>query len=401
MLFGTEARFVVLTSGILVGILVSVLLTRTVKNLALRFNLVDKPNARTIHRDPVPRVGGIAIVGGFFAALGYFYLIELLFPAMDALIRFPSPVLLAGALIMALTGLVDDLSGYHPGQKLFTQACVAIMVILEGHRFGFDFLPFEESSLISEMILIPVTFLWIVGVINAVNLLDGMDGLAGGVAVIIITSLTAAIAVNGAGPDFVFFGAFVGAIFGFLVYNFHPAKIFMGDTGSLFIGFVLATYALPAMSAPVTNLSFLIPVFALGLPLLDTAICFLRRSLEGRSPFSPDKDHIHHRIARMTGLSHRGTVLTLYGLSAVFGLTAVFLAAGSQPLGAMALAVCAAVIFLVLLRLDYLSPVTNLNRRIGVAWRFSRHSAADAVRGKPTARLRENLERAREPDEKD
>lgn len=359
-------RPLVFASGLLFSLVISCLFTGWIKNVALQRGWLDQPDARKVHKTPIPRLGGVAIATGFFLTLFYFYVMERLWPeTLGGMIAFPSPNMLLGALIMALTGLVDDLMGYKPFHKFFLQFCVAIMVVLEGYRF--NFLPADWLGMQADWILVPVTILWIVGVINAINLIDGMDGLAAGIAVIVMSSLAAVLAVTGTGADLVFVVAFVGALFGFLVFNFYPAKIFMGDTGSLFIGFVLATYALPVTGETNYLLAFLLPVAALGLPILDTSTAFIRRMLEGRSPFSPDKEHIHHRISRQFNLGHRGTVLTLYGVCAAFGAISVFLATTRFRYVAFSLAVTAMVTLLLLLRLGYINPAKGVARLLGRA----------------------------------
>lgn len=354
----TYLKAFLFASGLLISAGASSLLTNMIRSLAFQYNLVDAPNHRSVHKKPIPRVGGVAIVGGFIVGLLYFYWLGKLVPDFEGLIRFPPAQMLIGALIMAGTGLYDDLRGMRPHVKLYFQCIVALLIILGGFRFNLGFLPLDDLGLIKEVIAIGLTFLWIVGMINAVNLLDGLDGLAAGVSLIAISSLTICIAVTGQGPDIIFVAAFIGTIIGFLVFNSHPAAIFMGDTGSLFLGFLLATFALPVTAQAHNGLSFLVPIAALGLPIMDTTIAIVRRALARKGIFVADKDHIHHRLSSRLGLSHRSTVVCLYGVSMIFGLTAVMIAvANSNPLMALGLALTGSFILFLLLKLEYLIPV--------------------------------------------
>lgn len=340
----TVAQAILFLTGLGVSIVATTLLTILVKRLALRWNLVDKPNHRSIHRNPIPRVGGIAIVGGFGVGLAYFYGVRLLIPQWEWIIDFPDKWILLGAGMMFLLGLTDDLLHIKPRIKLFFQALAAFFVVAAGFRFEIPFLYFQDLGLLNDLISAGITFLWIIGIINAINLMDGMDGLAAGMGVIAIGSLTIALAVNGYGADVVLVTAFIGALIGFLIYNTHPASIFMGDSGSLFLGFILATFSLPATGVQVGGLSYLVPILALGLPILDTFTAILRRALQGQGIFTADRDHIHHRLFRNQGQHQRTTVLTLYAVNAVFGAMAILILS-SQAMAQIALILSLTAIF--------------------------------------------------------
>jgi UDP-GlcNAc:undecaprenyl-phosphate GlcNAc-1-phosphate transferase len=180
---------------------------------------------------------------------------------------------------------------------------------------------------------VALTAAWIVGVINAINLLDGMDGLASGVSIIVFGSLTAAYLTLGDWTQLAWIVVVVGAVIGFLRYNFNPAQIFMGDSGSMFLGFLIAAYSLRGATRAGSLLALMIPIIAMGLPIVDTGLAIVRRGLERRHLFHADSDHIHHRVARRMGLSHRGTVLLLYSISVLFGFAAFLLAISDKRVG--------------------------------------------------------------------
>jgi UDP-GlcNAc:undecaprenyl-phosphate GlcNAc-1-phosphate transferase len=355
MVITSVAQAYLFVSGLAVSIVATAAFTILVKHLALRWNLVDQPNHRSVHKKPIPRVGGVAIVGGFIVGLAYFYGLRLLVPQWAWMIDFPDKWILVGAGIMFLLGLSDDLLQIKPRVKLFFQALAAFVVVAGGFRFQIPFLYNAEWGMINDVIAAGITFVWIIGIINAVNLMDGMDGLAAGMGVIAISSLTVALAVNGYGPDIVLVTAFIGALVGFLMYNTHPASIFMGDSGSLFLGFILATFSLPASGTTVGGLSYLVPILALGLPILDTLTSILRRSLQGRGIFTADRDHIHHRLLKDRGERQRSTVFILYAVNAIFGVMAILILS-SRAMAQVALVLSLTAIFclLFLLKLGYI-----------------------------------------------
>lgn len=349
------AQVFLFVSGLAVGITATAVLTVLVKRLALRWNLVDNPNHRSVHKNPIPRIGGIAIVGGFIVGLTYFYMLQILVEDLAWIIDFPDKWILLGAGMMFLLGLADDILQVKPRVKLFFQTLAAFIVVAAGYRFEIPFLQFQDMGTLNTVISAGITFLWIIGIINAVNLMDGMDGLAAGMGVIAIGSLTLALAINGYGSDIILVTAFVAALIGFLVYNTHPASIFMGDSGSLFLGFILATFSLPASGATVGGLSYLVPILALGLPILDTATAIFRRASEGKGIFTADRDHIHHRLFKNRGERQRSTVFILYAVNIVFGLMAILILS-SKALAQVALVLSLTAIFclLFLIKLGYI-----------------------------------------------
>jgi UDP-GlcNAc:undecaprenyl-phosphate GlcNAc-1-phosphate transferase len=354
---------VVIAAGFLLSALTSYALTPIVARVARRKMWIDTPDAsRSIHTQPTPRIGGVAIVGAFLVGLVYFALVPYLLPAeMANSIRIPSPLIITGALIMAVVGLYDDIRPMHFLAKLASQLGVAILMVSGGFVIPEVFNPFTDVSFVlPQWFAIALTVAWIVGAINAINLLDGMDGLASGVCVIVFGSLTAAYMVMGDWTNSAWVAVIVGALFGFLRYNFNPAQIFMGDSGSMFLGFLVAAYSLRGASRANSLLALLIPIIAMGLPVMDTGLAIIRRFIQRRSIFHPDKDHIHHRIVRKLGLSHRNSVLVLYTISIGFGIAAFLLAISHRRLGdslftTVVLCATAVGIFALLRSLGYLT----------------------------------------------
>lgn len=343
-------------SGLILSAWCSWYLTPIVKRVAFERNWVDEPeNPRKIHTHPTPRVGGIALVTAVFVGLIYFAALKLLIlPAdMAAQIIMPPSVILAGGLVMATVGLYDDLNFLSFEHKFVLQVVVASIVINAGYEIGHLPLPFVDEQLALGWLGVPITLIWIVGVVNAVNLLDGMDGLAAGTSMITFGSLGAVYAVSGDVTSLSLILAITGGLAGFLYYNFNPASIFMGDSGSLFLGFLLATYSLEGTTDANSFLAFVIPIIAMGLPIMDTALTITRRYLERRPLFHPDRDHIHHRLGRKFGLGHRGTVIALYGISVFFGVIAYLLAAAHQYGQPVILVTAALGIYFLLRKLGY------------------------------------------------
>ncbi len=311
-----------LAIAFMLAFVVSLGLTPLARVLAPRVGAMDAVQAaRKIHARPTARLGGVAIVAGFFVPLG---LLALWRRDLGPLGGDRFPVLAVGGLCIAALGLVDDLKGLTARPKFAVQFAVALGLYLAGHRIDAVSHPFGGAIDIGGWGL-PLTLLWVVGIVNAMNLIDGLDGLAAGVAAVAV-GLTFAIALHrGDGAMALTMAALGGAVGGFLVFNFHPATIFMGDTGSMFLGFVLATSALDSGQKSSTTVAMLVPIVGLGLPIVDTLGSMLRRARRGRPLFSADREHVHHRLLA-AGLGHRQAVLVLYAtcvLSALaaFGLT--------------------------------------------------------------------------------
>ncbi|MCM3743925.1 undecaprenyl/decaprenyl-phosphate alpha-N-acetylglucosaminyl 1-phosphate transferase [Sporosarcina luteola] len=288
----------------------SIILTPLVIKFAFRIGAVDRPNYRKVHASVMPRIGGIAIFGAF--VIGYL----LLTPSDEHAIG-----ILVGALIIIITGFLDDMLEISAKAKLFGQLAAAIVVVTWGGlQIEFINLPFFGPFDFGYL-SIPITILWIIGITNAINLIDGLDGLAAGVSTIALISITVMAVIMG--DVFVVATAAIlaASTLGFLFYNFHPAKIFMGDTGALFLGYMISVLALLGFKN-VAMISLVIPIIILGVPISDTFFAIIRR-IRMKQPISaPDKSHLHHCLLR-AGFSHRQSVLIIYGLAILFGVAAV------------------------------------------------------------------------------
>ena len=307
---------------IAVAFIISFSATPIVKSFAQKVGAMDVPGeARRVHDHPIPRMGGLAIFLGFLLSV-------LLFVDIDRQLQG----VLLGCVIIVATGAVDDVVSLNAWVKLVLQILAALIAVLHGIRIDVLINPIIWSS--SEYwilggLSIPFTILWIVGITNSVNLIDGLDGLAVGVSTISsVTMLVIALLVADA-PVALVLAALAGACIGFMPYNLNPAKIFMGDTGALLLGYVLATMSVMCLFKFYDVVSFAVPLLALAVPLFDTIFAFCRRMLKGQSPFHPDRGHFHHRLIDM-GLSQKQAVAILYSISAILGLAAVVITTSGE-----------------------------------------------------------------------
>lgn len=296
---------------------VAFITTPVVRSLAFKIGAVDVPrDNRRMHNHPIPRMGGLAIFFGFI---------------LSALIFIPltTPLrgMLLGAVIIVILGIFDDIYALPAMPKFLIQILAALIAVLMGNRIDILSNPNIFSSdpyWVLGWLSIPISVIWIVGITNAVNLIDGLDGLACGVSTISsMTMLVIALTVAEAQVA-ILMAALAGACIGFLPYNLNPAKIFMGDTGSTFLGFVLATVSIQGLFKSYAIISFAVPFLVLGLPIFDTCFAILRRLARGQSPMAPDRGHIHHRLIDM-GFTQKQAVAVLYLISAILGLSAVVL----------------------------------------------------------------------------
>ncbi|MED4955602.1 MraY family glycosyltransferase [Paenibacillus macerans] len=306
--------------GFIVSLGLALGLTPLVKKFAFAVGAVDVPNARKVHTRIMPRLGGLGIFASFIIAM------FLLFPFIPEIftlreVNFIKAFLVGGS-ITVLLGALDDRFDLPAKLKFLVQIATACIVV-----FGFDIriefanIPFHSYAAVETWIAIPFTILWIVGVTNAINLIDGLDGLAAGVSAIAIGTIAVMAFVMGNVMVALLCLLLLGSILGFLYFNFHPAKIFMGDSGALFLGFCLALLSLLGFKQ-VAIVSFLTPLILIGVPLSDTMFAIVRRWMQKKPIFSPDKGHLHHCL-RELGFSHRQTVLIIYGIAAFFGVLAV------------------------------------------------------------------------------
>jgi UDP-GlcNAc:undecaprenyl-phosphate GlcNAc-1-phosphate transferase len=330
---------------------VSTVLTPQVRDFAIRRGLFDAHSARKVHARPIPRLGGVAIVIGALVPLS-----GLLIYRSGATHTFEASGIqvagfFAGGLAIAALGLIDDLRGLRARHKFTVQFLVAAAMYFLGFQIHGVANPFGASFSLGYLAL-PFTMFWIVGVINAMNLIDGLDGLAGGVAFFavlmnFVVSLSRGDILMG-----LLMAALAGAILGFLIFNFNPASIFMGDTGSMFLGFILATGSLVTSQKGAAAVSMLVPILALGLPIMDTLLAMIRRYTLGRPVFSADREHIHHRLLRL-GYTHRRAVLSMYAICVVFTLAALGITFANQRQAALILTAVAGVVFFIVRRLGY------------------------------------------------
>ena len=298
--------------------------TRDVRDLATRRGWVSAPrDGRHIHQAPLPRLGGVAIFMAFSVSLGVWLALSLIFPrlleglAPATLLRIYVPA----CLIFAL-GIYDDLRGAGPYLKFTVQAIAAALLFAGGMRVLS--LPLIFSHSLPWFVGLPLTVLWVVAVTNAFNLIDGLDGLAAGSALFSTLVFFVVSLVDHSWLGSLMSVTLAGAILGFLRFNFNPATIFLGDSGSLFIGFVLSALALAGAQKAPTFVAVAIPVVSFGLPILETLLSILRRLISGRPVFTADREHIHHKLLQM-GFSHRQVVVVLYAVSAVFAMLSLFL----------------------------------------------------------------------------
>ncbi|CAH0132856.1 putative undecaprenyl-phosphate N-acetylglucosaminyl 1-phosphate transferase [Peribacillus simplex] len=305
--------------SLLVSFLLSIFLTPFVGKLAFKLGATDKPNERKVHSKVMPRMGGLAIFLSFFIT---FLLFMNDFWEQLPLDFWEQLPLLVGALVIILIGMADDIFELRAAPKFLGQVLAALIIVLWGGlEVKFINLPFFIDTLEFGVLSIPITILWIVSIINAINLIDGLDGLAGGVSTIALVTIATMALIKG--DLFVAMVALIviGSTLGFLKYNFHPAKIFMGDTGALFLGYIIAVLSLQGFKN-VTMISLIVPIIILGVPISDTFFAIIRRVVNKQPISAADKSHLHHCLINL-GFTHKQTVLLIYALAACFGLAAI------------------------------------------------------------------------------
>lgn len=298
--------------AVIVAFLISFAATPVVIGIAKKIKAIDVPkDERRVHKKPIPLIGGLAIFYGFLISVLCFCVID---EAVAGIIL--------GAIVIVITGVIDDKYNLPAKAKLLMQIVSAIIVVAFGVEMKYIENPFTGSYITLGWLSLPITVIWIVGVTNAINLTDGLDGLAAGISTIASLSLLVLIMFTDNLNLAIMTAALAGAGFGFLPYNFNPAKIFMGDTGSMFLGYMLSCISVQGLMKTYTVISFAIPILVLGLPIFDTIFAIVRRIVTGRSIMSPDRGHLHHRLLDM-GFSQRQTVAILYTLTAALCLTAL------------------------------------------------------------------------------
>ncbi|WP_302359704.1 glycosyltransferase family 4 protein [uncultured Megasphaera sp.] len=335
----------------IIALVVSYLLTPGVKKVAIKVGAVDRPNARKVHTHVIPRLGGLAIYIGFMAAVLFCV------PLHHELIG-----MLLGCTAIVAIGIWDDICNIPARVKLVGQIAAACIPVAFGIQIEWLTNPFGDILVLPEVIAIPVTIFWIIGFTNTVNLIDGLDGLAAGVAFIAsISMFLLAVNLNQFLLALIIV-SMAGAALGFLQYNFNPAKIFMGDTGSMLLGYTLAVSAVLGLVKTAATVALVVPIIALGLPILDTTFAIIRRRMSGVPIFQPDKGHLHHRLLAL-GMTQKQAVLIMYFVSMMLGIVALFVANVSYQTGIVTVLVVLAVIIYSAKRIGILRKSTTDSTR--------------------------------------
>ena len=355
--------------AVLCAMIVSYLMCPLVKSFAYKIGAIDVPkDNRRMHKKPTPRLGGLAIFLGFIVSI-------LLFVNIDHQMQG----ILLGAVTIVVLGVVDDMSPLRAGFKFLVQIVAALIAVFHGvviHTLSNPNVFSAEQYWDLGWLAIPVTVLWIVGITNSVNLIDGLDGLANGVSTIsALTLLVIALLVSESQVALVM-AALVGACIGFMPYNRNPAKMFMGDTGSTFLGYILATISIQGLFKYYAIVSFVVPFLVLGLPMFDTLFAIIRRLAHGQNPMAPDRGHIHHRLIDM-GLNQKQAVAALYVVSSILGLSAVVLTASD--------AIKAMLFLLTLVVVAYIAARVIFPREIAHSMQKAEESAAKPAETAETA----------------
>ena len=317
----------------LLAFITTFVVTPHTMRLAKKVGAIDIPNDRRVNKKPMPRLGGLAVISGFLVSIIYLFITTSiegklnLFGEENYYIKMIG--FFAGILVLGITCYIDDVKGIPSLVKLTAQIIASIIVVACGIRIENISIPFTEGKIvISGIISYIITVCWIVGITNAINLIDGLDGLSSGVTLISCLSLLMVFALNGSPLiAIVLITALAGALVGFLPFNFSPAKTFIGDTGSNFMGFSLAIISILGVAKTYTALVLIAPIIILGMPIFDTIFAIFRRIIKGKSikaVFKPDKGHLHHKLMAK-GYTQKQAVLIMYGITAILGMFAVIL----------------------------------------------------------------------------
>jgi len=316
-----------------VALIVSFFATPVARRIAVRVGAVNVPkDSRRVHKSPMPLLGGLAIIIGFVLAVVYSFATRNLKIFLGYLSQTKTLGLLLGVFIIIVLGIVDDIKALKARVKFPVQILAAVIVVATGTRIIAISKPFQGTVAVhpsmmyflGDALAFIVSVFWIVGMTNAINFIDGLDGLAAGVSGIAALTLYIVAVIRRQDDIAVIAVSLVGAIFGFLPYNFNPAKIFMGDTGSTFLGFLLALISIEGTMKSITAIAVAIPILVLGLPIFDTLFAIIRRLVNGRPISEGDRGHVHHRLLDM-GISHRMSVVILYVVSGALGLISIAL----------------------------------------------------------------------------
>jgi len=322
--------------ALICAVLLAYTLTPIIRVLAFKISAIDIPrDNRRMHKKPIPRIGGLAIFLSFMTTC-------LLFCNIDHELM----TVLCGSMLMVMLGVLDDIYSLNPWLKLIWQLGVALATVLSG--ITIDQINIGGKFVDLGIWSIPITMFWIAGLTNAINIIDGLDGLSCGVSTISSISILFVIVIQGGDYTSALITLIlIGSCFGFLPFNKNPAKIFMGDTGALFLGYTLAVISVEGMFKAHTLISLVVPLIIFALPLTDTTIAIVRRLLAGKSPFSADRGHLHHKLVDM-GFTQKESVKILYSICGILGLVAVFMCDKMFEVGILFKSVTVALIALTL-----------------------------------------------------
>ncbi|CAN5148660.1 MraY family glycosyltransferase [soil metagenome] len=304
------------------ALIIALIVTPIVRIYGHRFGLLDEPGGRKVHAVPVPRLGGIAMAIAFGIAIGLAAIFSNDLGATLGLRPNRAPAILAGVSLLLVVGIIDDTRGMRAFVKLGFQIGAAVLAWALGLSLERLHLPWAIVEL--GPLALPLTVAWIVGVINAVNLIDGLDGLASAVVLTVLGAFGLIAVADGADPTLYITAAAAGAAAGFLAYNLHPASIIMGDTGAMFLGFIVAAIGIALTQDGVAPQPPWVPIIALGVPILDTTWAVIRRTARGEPFYQADRGHIHHQLLQM-GFSQRDAMLSLTAVSGAMAIIAVVL----------------------------------------------------------------------------
>lgn len=316
-----------------VALIVSFFATPAARRIAINVGAVNIPrDNRRVHKNPMPLLGGLAIIIGFVLAVVYSFATKNMKVFIGYLLKPKTLGLLTGVIIIIALGIVDDLRPLRARVKFPVQLLAAVVVVATGTRIIAISKPFQATValhpsmmyFLGDILAFIISVVWIVGMTNAINFIDGLDGLAAGVSGIAALTLYIVAVIRKQDDIAIIAVSLVGAIFGFLPYNFNPAKIFMGDTGATFLGFLLAIISIEGTMKSITAIAVAIPILVFGLPIFDTLFAIIRRIMNGKPIGQADRGHLHHRLLDL-GLSHRMSVIILYVVSGALGLVSIAL----------------------------------------------------------------------------
>ncbi|MCL1936250.1 MAG: undecaprenyl/decaprenyl-phosphate alpha-N-acetylglucosaminyl 1-phosphate transferase [Defluviitaleaceae bacterium] len=353
----TSYHWLIYLVAFLAAFSVSIITTPLAKKISIKLNAIDYPKKRGLHKEPMPRMGGLAIIFGFMAAM------LVLIPFIEEFRTLQFLGFIVGAIIIVILGMIDDIKNLNSLVKFSVQIIAAVIVVITGTTIEMIMWPTYINPEVLEPFSVPFTILWILGVTNAVNLIDGVDGLAAGVSSICGFFLMILCILTGSPMAVVFTASLTGSSMGFLPRNFNPAEIYMGDTGATFLGYTLAVSSVMGLFKTYTLLAVIIAILSISFPILDTAFAMIRR-LKNKVPLmSADRGHLHHRLIDM-GYSQKQAVTILYILSAITGLIAILITIGdstSATLGGIFLFTSAIVVYVYKKRLNKEKDVKNEN----------------------------------------